>query len=131
LLVGVSATAKAHGYGRQYYASWNYYPQRSYYYTTYYYKPYATYASYDYHYCIYYPSYPKYVYYYNPYKKVYWGRYDLEAKGYSLLAEKDRKGTLKEIDEKAFPAPAKMPDIPEAEDKVSMDAPPAPPNPGN
>jgi len=127
LLVGVGATAKATSYGRQYYGSWSYYPSRSYYYTTYYYKPYVSYANYDYHYCIHYPSYPRYVYYYNPYKRVYWGRYDTEAKGYSLLAEKDRKGTLKEIPDEAFPKAAKMPDVPESEDKIAMDAPPAPP----
>ena len=103
----------------------------SYYYSYYYYKPYASYASYDYHYCIYYPSYPRYVYYYNPYTRVYWGRYDTEAKGYSLLAVADRKESLKDIPEAKFPAPAKMPDVPESEDKVSMEAPPAPPKTGN
>ena len=130
-MLGLGATAKAAGYGRQYYSSWSYYPSRSYYYTTYYYKPYVSYASYDYHYCVYYPSYPSYVYYYNPYRKVYWGRYDLNAKGYSLLAEKDRKGTIKEIDEKAFPAPKGMPEVPESEDKVVMEQPPAPPKTTN
>jgi len=127
VLLGAGATAKAAGYGRQYYSSWSYYPSRSYYYTTYYYKPYVSYASYDYHYCVYYPSYPRYTYYYNPYKKVYWGRYDHQEKGYSLLAEPDRKGTIKEIDEAKFPAPRGMPEVPEAEDKVVMEQPPAPP----
>lgn len=110
-------------YGRQYYGSWGYYPSRSYYYRSYYYQPYVS-APYSYHYAIYYPTYPRYVYYYNPVKQYYWGRLDLEAKGgpkYSLLAEKDRKATLKEIDEKAFPEPGEMPVIPGAEDGVKME----------
>jgi hypothetical protein len=122
-----SAPAQA-AYGRQYYGSWGYYPSRSYYYQSYYYKPYPTYSSYYYHYCIYYPKYPRYVYYYNPYKRVYWGRYDCEAKGYSLLAEKDRKGDLSAIPESAFPKPGKMPPIPESTDGVAIE-PTAPPTP--
>lgn len=112
---------------RQYYGGWNYYPQRTYYYTYYYYKPYDAYDGYTYHYCIYYPSTPRYVYYYNPHTQVYWGRYDMDAKGYSLLEQKDRKKELKDIPESAFPKPGKMPVIPEAKDETRIDAPPAPP----
>ena len=93
----------------------------------YYYKPVITYTTYEYHYCIYYPSSPSYVYYYNPTTQAYWGRYELGSKGekrYSILAEKDRKKDLKDIPETAFPAPAAMPQIPGAEDKVAMDPPP-------
>ena len=109
---------------RQYYSSWNYYPQRSYYYRHYYYQPYASYTGYKYHYCIHYPSTPRYVYYYNPYRRVYWGRYDLESKGYSLLAEKDRNGDLKQIPETAFPKPGAMPAVPESDGSDQIDAPP-------
>jgi hypothetical protein len=113
---------------RQYYDSaYTYSPTYSYYYVRYYYKPTVTYATYDYHYCIYYPSYPSYVYYYNPSTQVYWGRYKLGSKGaerYSILTEKDRKKELKDIPETAFPAPAAMPSIPGANDKVAMDPPP-------
>lgn len=107
---------------RSYYASWSYYPQRTYYYRHYYYKPYTSYTGYKYHYCVYYPSRPRYVYYYNPYSKTYWGRYDLEQKGYSLLDEKDRKSNLNEIPEEAFPEPGKMPAIPESEDGETIPA---------
>jgi hypothetical protein len=107
-------------YGRHYYGGWSYYPQRTYYYTSYYYKPTPTYNSYNYHYCIYYPSQPQYVYYYNPYRKVYWGRYDLKAKGYSQLAEKDQKEDLKAIPETAFPKPGEMPGIPESDGTEKM-----------
>ncbi len=123
-VAGSSPSANAqYGY-RQYYSSWRYYPSRSYYYRSYYYKPYVSYSGYKHHYCVYYPSRPSYIYYYNPYKQVYWGRYDVEAKGYSLLAEKDRKQKLEEIPEEAFPAPGKMPAIPESEDNVPIAEPP-------
>ena len=105
---------------RSYYSSWSYYPQRTYYYRYYYYKPTVSYTTYKYHYCIYYTNQPRYVYYYNPTRKVYWGRYDLEKKGYSMLDEKDRKGKLEDIPESAFPAPGKMPAIPESEDGATV-----------
>jgi hypothetical protein len=130
LLLGVALLASAGTvaearmrFGRQYYGGWSYYPQRSYYYSYYYYQPYVG-ADYNHHYSIYYPSKPRYVYYYNPVKRYYWGRLDLEAKGdkkYSLLKEDDRKGSLNEIDEKAFPEPAEMPAIPESKDGAKME----------
>lgn len=110
----------AFGYGRHYYSSWSYKPRSSYYYSYYYYKPYASYSGYRHHYCVYYPSRTRYVYYYNPVRRVYWGRYDLEEKGYSLLDEKDRKEKLEDIPEKAFPKPGKMPEIPDSEDGERM-----------
>jgi hypothetical protein len=113
----------------QYYSSWRYHRPGSYYYTSYYYKPYVEYVGYKHHYCVYTPTYPNYVYYYNPYKQVYWGRYDFENKGYSLLDPKDRKQRLEEIPESAFPEPGDMPPIPESQggEVVKMEAPPAPP----
>jgi hypothetical protein len=113
--------------GRHYYSSWTYYPQRTYYYVYYYYKPYETATEYNYHYCIYYPATPRYVYYYNPYSKYYWGRYDTKEKGYSLLEEKDRKTNLKDIPESAFPKPSNMPAIPESKDGEKMLPPPKAP----
>ena len=107
-----------------YYGGWNYYQPYGYHYTSYYYTPS------HYHYCIYYPSYPRYVYYYNPYRGVYWGRLDLEGKPgqqYSLLAEKDRKATLSEIPESAFPAPGPMPSVPDTDGRETVEAPPAVP----
>src|SRR4051794_22838713 len=76
-------------YHRQYYSSWKQHPYNSYYYRSYYYKPTPTYAGYSYHYAVYYPSRPSYVYYYNPYKRQYWGRALLNHEGkaqYQLLA---------------------------------------------
>jgi hypothetical protein len=112
--------------GRQYYGGWRHYPSRSYYYRYYYYKPYDDYDGYDYQYTIYYPSTPRYYYYYNPHRRLYWGRLDLEAKDenkYSILAEKDRKKELSDIPEEAFPKPGKLPPIPGSKDGVAMEAP--------
>ncbi len=106
--------------GRHYYGGWNYYPSRTYYYSNYYYKPQPTYDGYKHHYCVYYTTQPRYVYYYNPVRRVYWGRYDLQEKGYSMLAEKDRKEELKSIPEEAFPKPGDMPPIPDSEDGEKM-----------
>jgi hypothetical protein len=110
--------------GRQYYGGWSYNEINSYYYRTYYYRPAVTTVTYSYHYVVYYPSRPRYYYYYNPVRRYYWGRYDTEAKGYSLLAEADRKEKLEDIKESAFPKPAVMPNVPDSADKVAMDVPP-------
>ncbi len=100
----------------QYYdTTWAYSQNYGYYYTNYYFQTTVTQTTYTYHYCIYYPSQPQYIYYYNPSSQVYWGRYEIGSKGdkrYSLLAEKDRKKDLKDIPESAFPKPGKMPTIP-------------------
>jgi|GEM_PF-1259683 len=123
-LIGVGLAqptpAAANSLARHYYSSWTYYPSRTYYYSYYYYKPTPSYNSYQYHYCVYYTAQPRYVYYYNPVSQYYWGRYDLDEKGYSLLAEKDRKKDLKDIPEKAFPKPGEMPAIPGSEDGERM-----------
>jgi hypothetical protein len=114
---------------RQYYSSWRKYPQRDYYYRVYYYKPTVSYAGYRHHFVIYTPARPQYYYYYNPYRRVYWGRCPVQNEGkqlYSLLAEADRKATLEEIPEKAFPKPGKLPALPESDpkEKAQLDLPP-------
>jgi hypothetical protein len=109
---------------RQHYGGWTYNTYQTYYYRTYYYLPYASATTYSYHYVVSYPSQPQYYYYYNPVRGYYWGRYDRKAKGYSLLAVKDRRGKLQEIPERAFPKPGKMPSIPESNDGVVMEVAP-------
>ncbi len=124
--LGVPGTASASG-PRQYYGSWHKHQQHSYSYRPLYYKPTPTYSGYKHHYAVYHPSRPKHVYFYNPYKKTYWGRCELSREGrneYSLLAEKDRKGALEEIPEAAFPAPAPAPALPETTDGATLDLPP-------
>ena len=109
---------------RQYYSNWTYQPANTYYYSTYYYQPYQNYNGYNYHYCIHYPSQPRYVYYYNPHRNVYWGRFDLEGKDgnvYSILKEEDRKEKLADIPEDKFPKPAAMPVIPDSTDNVKIE----------
>jgi hypothetical protein len=128
-LSALPGDAQAGGYYRQYYTSWSYYSTTRYYYRTYYYYPTPVATSYSYHYAIYYPSQPRYVYYYNPVSHQYWGRFEFgedgKPKGYSLLAEKDRKEKLADIPESAFPKPAAMPAIPGASDGEKMEPPPS------
>lgn len=109
---------------RQYYGTWTYNPIQRYHYRYYYYKPTVTTTTYSYHYVVYYPTRPRYYYYYNPVSRQYWGRYDREEKGYSMLAEKDRKEKLEDIAEEAFPKPAKLPPIPDATDNETIETPP-------
>jgi hypothetical protein len=69
----------------------------------------------------------QYVYFYNPYTHLYWGRCPLQRDGkaqYSLLAEKDCKGSLSEIPESAFPAPGDPPAVPESSHGLKMELPP-------
>ena len=127
-LLSQAGEAQASRYYRQYYSSWSYYSTTRYYYRTYYYYPTPAATTYSYHYCIYYPSQPRYVYYYNPVSKQYWGRFEFgvdgKPKGYSLLAPQDRKEKLADIPESAFPAPAAMPAIPESSDGEKISPPP-------
>ena len=126
-LLAATSEAGYRGYGRQYYTSWTYYNTSSYYYSTYYYHPTPTATTYSYHYVVYYPSRPRYYYYYNPVSRHYWGRYDVQEKGYSLLAEEDRKEKLADIKEEAFPKPGPMPAVPGTEDGLKMEVPPEAP----
>jgi len=97
-------------------------------YRRYYYKTNPRNTSYCYHYVVYSPPHPDYVYYYNPVSRQYWGRYELDkygkGKGYALLAGKDRKALLSDIPEEAFPKPGEMPPIPGALDQMKMLPPP-------
>ncbi|MFG0287253.1 MAG: hypothetical protein ACF8CQ_03715 [Rhodopirellula sp. JB044] len=115
-------SAEAGGYYRQRYSSWSYKPSSSYYYSRYTYHPVVSTVTtrYHYHYAVHYPSRPRYVYYYNPVRRVYWGRYDIQEGGYSMLKQEDRKEKLEEIPESAFPKPAEMPPIPESSDGEKM-----------
>lgn len=129
-----SERADAGRFGRQYYSSWSYHRTQQYHYCRYYYKPTVRTQTYHYHYVIHIPSRPRYRYYYNPVRRVYWGRYEVDCKGnpvgYSMLKPEDRKGKLSEIDESKFPPAAEMPTIPEAEegDTTPILAPADPPD---
>jgi hypothetical protein len=111
------------GYGRQYYGGWQ--PSgKGYYFSTHHYRPAAGDLTFRTNYAIFYPETPRYIYYYNPVKGTYWGRFDVKTKAYSLLAEKDRAGRLKDIPEKAFPPEGPLPAIPDAKDKLTLAEPP-------
>jgi hypothetical protein len=111
------------GHGRQYYDKWQQ-SAKGYAFSVHHFRPDAGDPTYRTNYAIYYPSTPQYVYYFNPAKGTYWGRFDVKTKGYSLLAEKDRAGRLKDIPERAFPAERSLPNIPDAKDKVQLAEPP-------
>jgi|SRR5580704_2147482 hypothetical protein len=109
---------------RQWYNDWTYYPQFGYYYSSYYYKPSASSDVLKFQFCIYYPAHPQHVYYFDPVKHLYWGRFDVKGEPghqYSLLDPKDRKEKLKDIPEGAFPMAGKMPPIPESSDGTAME----------
>jgi len=134
-LVAASALAIGDDYSpRQYYGAWEH--RRSYSYRTYYYKPTPTYAGYRHHYVVSYPHDHQHYYYYNPYKKTFWGRCNAYSEGqpyYSRLPEEYQRSSLAEIPESAFPPQGPLPGIPEAQDGSRLDLPPddaPPPGPG-
>lgn len=114
------------GYYGATYTSWSYQPSRGYYWSRY---SYRVGRGYGHHYAVYYRHRPRYVYYYNPVRRLYWGRFDLNEKLYSELRPDDRKGELKDIPEAAFPKAGAMPRFDDADDKDGrMDPPPAVPS---
>lgn len=126
-LTGVDALAIDHFSPRQYYSSWNKHPSSNIHFRRYYYKPNPQFTGFKHHFVVHHPAKPKHLYFYNPYKKQYWGRCEVNTNGkplYSMLKVEDRKGTLKEIPESAFPPPSPVPSIPESEDGVPLDLPP-------
>ena len=124
-----TAQAQSHSCGtpRQYYSEWKQHPTENYHYRSYYYKPQEKYSGYKHHYVVYTPQKPDHYYYYNPYKKQYWGRCPVNHGGqplYSHLPVEFMKPTLAEIPEDAFPAFGALPPIPESTDGPLLDLPP-------
>lgn len=105
---------------RQFYSGWC--KRGGYYYCFYFYRPTPD-ADYESQRCVYYPSRPAFIYFYDPHRGVYWGRYDLDTKGYSTLADEDRSDLLANVPETAFPPAGQMPAIPESEDGTLMEPP--------
>jgi hypothetical protein len=123
LVAALGAVLVRSGYGRQYYGGWQH-SAKGYYFSTHHYRPDALALTFRTNYAIFYPETPRYIYYYNPAKGTYWGRFDVQTKGYSLLAEKDRAGRLKDIPENAFPPEGPLPAVPDAKDKLTLAEPP-------
>lgn len=126
-----AATVRADGYSpRQYYGPWQYHSQGQYHYRPYYYKTTPSYVGYKHHYVVYRPQHDRrHYYFYNPYKRTYWGRCPSQYDGsspqqYSLLPEDTRAGQLQQIPETAFPPPGAAPAIPESRDRAQLDLPP-------
>ena len=134
-LLAAGAMARGDDYSpRQYYGAWEH--RRTYSYRTYYYKPTPTYAGYRHHYVVSYPHDHQHYYYYNPYKRTFWGRCNAYGEGqpyYSRLPEEYQRSSLAQIPESAFPPQGPLPSIPEAQDGSRLDLPPddaPPPGPG-
>jgi hypothetical protein len=123
LLAAVGVMFARSGYGRQYYGGWQQ-SGKGYYFSIHHYRPDPGSLTFRTNYAIYYPQTPRYIYFYNPLKGTYWGRFDVQTKGYSLLAEKDRAGLLKDIPENAFPTEGPLPSVPDAKDKLTLAEPP-------
>jgi hypothetical protein len=112
---------------RQYYSSWHKHSQRGFHFRHFYFKPHQHFIGFRHHYVLHFPHRPRFLYFYNPYTKQYWGRCPSKGTGkaaYSLLAEKDRRSKLDDIPEAAFPTPGEMPQLPESKDGTRMDLPP-------
>lgn len=121
---------------RQAYSKWSYSEKHGYHFSKFTYRPSSGPCEPKTHYCIQKPDDPRYVYYFNPYTKKFWARFDAKApqgKQFSVLKEEARKPTLEEIAEKEFPEPAAAPKLPEGLDDTPVDPPadlPVPLNPG-
>src|SRR5262245_10802053 len=94
-LVFVQAAPAAAQTPRQYYSRY-WQKQGNYYYRQYYYKPSPKAPGYRFQYVIYYPTKPRYYYYYNPYSSRYWGRYDRSTDGYAALAKDKQRPRITE-----------------------------------
>ncbi|MCA9114985.1 MAG: hypothetical protein KDA79_07850 [Planctomycetaceae bacterium] len=109
---------------RQYFTAWAYHEQRDYHYRTWYFKPTEQTSGYRHHYCLYFPTRPKYVYWYDPTAKQFWGRYELSGKEgarFSVLKPEDRATSIDAIAEDSFPAAGPMPALPDSTDGVPVD----------
>ncbi len=115
---------------RQYYSGWQKNTQANYYYRTYYYKPNTDYVGFKHQFVIYYPDKPEKLYFFNPYKKLFWGYCPSSYGGYhndgyySMLPEPERKANLADIPPSAFPKPTSVPNVPESTDGAKLDLPP-------
>ena len=125
-LAATSSRAADQFHARQHFGDWHRHPS-GFHYRPYYYTPHQQFVGFKHHYVIHYKARPQHHYFYNPYKKQFWGRCPVATEGkasYSLLAEKDRGGDINKIPESAFPEPGRMPPIPESSDGATLDLPP-------
>jgi hypothetical protein len=106
-----------------YYSNWSYDQAHSYYFCTCYFKSCAT-ADYSKYYCVYSPSCGNYVYFYNPVSKLYWGRFDEQAKGFAVLPAADQKTVISDLPQDKFGAPAAQVAIPGSQVAENMPSPP-------
>jgi hypothetical protein len=126
LITTTASRAADQFHSRQSFGDWHQH-QRGFSHRAYYYKPHQNFVGFKHHHVIHFNSRPQHHYFYNPYKKQFWGRCPVATDGkpsYSLLAAKDRSGDINKIPESAFPKPGAMPPIPESTDGATLDLPP-------
>jgi hypothetical protein len=104
------------------YSNWTYDNSHGYYYCTCNFR--GQDGGFNKYYCIYNSSYGNCVYYYNPQKQMYWGRYDVASKGFSTLGDADQHGTIAELPQDRFSAPVAQLAIPGGANNQQMIAPP-------
>ena len=104
------------------YSNWSYDNSHGYYYCTCNFR--GNDGCWNKYYCIYNSCYGNSVYYYNPQKQLYWGRYDVASKGFSTLGEGDQHGTIAELPQDRFSAPVAQLAIPGGANNQQMIAPP-------
>ncbi len=109
------------------YSNWTYDQSHGYYYCTCSYRP-SAYAEWNKYICIYNSQYGNCVYFYNPIQKNYWGRYDYNAKGFSLLAAGYQRGAIADLPQDKFPAVVAQTTIPGSQVAEQLTSPPALPS---
>ena len=106
------------------YGSWTYDQGHNYYYCVCSYRPAAN-AEYSKYICIYNPQYSNCCYYYNPIAKTYWGRYDYNSKGFSILAGGDQRSSIADLPQDKFGAAVAQAAIPGSQVGENLTAPSA------
>ncbi len=128
-ILGADFVAGQHKFGtRQFYGGWQKHQQHGYHFRPYFYKPTPSFNGFKHHFVIHHKSRPEHLFFFNPYKKQFWGRCSVSREDgvgkYSLLPPSLRKSVLKDIKESDFPEPSEVPPIPESTDGEPLDLPP-------
>ncbi len=125
------AQGPCNGKRQCYSAKWELDPTGSYYYCKYHFQP-AEKAAYQYHYAIYFPTDPEWIYYHNPTTKLYWCRAytntaDKDGKIWIVVPKDDRRDQPGNVPADAWKRTPEVPAIPGSRVNAAMEPPPPPP----